>query len=431
MKMVYVMLRQIRGIKMTIKFKTLAFLLGVFSVAPICGLNAGKPSGATEGACDANWPQNKWWNYKCSQGHADGAGDFIRHCATGKVCPGTFGDEYAIVGLMSQQIVEHGAKLCIYSIQCANKKRYYRSWLEFYEPTGGRKCAWFCEKGYTGTGCAKQVAVLGGESSTTVKEWLGSPEVKSGGERNGNLVHEVNDNRSSLSWGYFSGGQVDLLGTDVNLQAQANVFIGAVGIRDYGVIAAPVRLSCALEGWKNNDSYIKSVYQVPGDKKLLCIEGYTPNSANTDCVYATESMIEVMDINFCSGFDGSKYDANQHTFGKLQESDTCYRYFCKDENMAFTSSTDVTCTECSTGVKGGPSPKNGTCVKCQHGEYYDKINGVCKPADAYSSTDLVYGKGKTKDTNTKLDNQCWTVITPENYRVCVESGGAITSLEME
>ena len=109
----------------------------------------------------------------------------------------------------------------------------------------------------------------------------------------------------------------------------------------------------------------------------------------------------------------------------------CFEFRCKGENMAFASATDRSCVECTTSLRGGVSPVDGTCVKCDSGKVFNNKATTaavhCGDATAYTKTDMQYGKGKTKNNNPEPENQCWTKTETDVYRECVTSGATSAS----
>ncbi len=347
---------------------------------------------------------------------------------------GTYNDEWAVVALVAEQVVEHGGYFCPYQLQCANKHCKGSSWLRAFEPTGysKSKCAWFCEKGYTGTNCGKQkVATTGMDTPTNTGDgglFSGLSMKTSGGDKNDKyssvLVFGTSvDSKSNASFWQ------KMINLDVHKKynRQGYFLLGAVEFKEHGIVAAPVYLSCYAEHRHYNKSWVEGLETLAkGGQKLLCAEGYTPNSSDTDCVLATADMLEIADLNFCTGWDSAKYNSSIHI---LDTSGDCDKYLCRESGKAFAAAGDPTCTDCATGIMGGHNPNNGTCVKCQSGEYFNQAQGKCLSAAAYSKTDLQYGKDKTKNSEQPLEDQCWTILTPDEYRACVKNGGKVKNNE--
>ena len=340
---------------------------------------------------------------------------------------GTWSDEYGGVAAIAVDFAEHGAKFCPYQIQCANKRKEKKTWTMYYFPMINKKavtsikdrCVWLCDDGYSGEGCKTAPAEVTRCDTTPLSGVSGARfaglSMKTG--------TKSTDQREAEVFGFDQWGGGKQGNKSGKNTGEADVLLAITKFVEHGVWAQPVKVLCERDNWKEIDSYIKSIDEASGQKKLLCAEGYKPNESKSECVMVNGSICEISEkieenLSFCGGFDKTKYDNAVHY---METVDGCVKYFCIDDNMAFASTTDTTCTECATGVKGGPNPKNGTCVKCDTGEYFDKKDGTCKSAGAYTTTDLQYGKGQTKNTRPEFDDQCWTKAEPSEYEACVNN----------
>lgn len=351
-----------------------------------------------------------WWNIGTGN-VTGGPEEFIIDGCIGKNCShGTYGDEWGAVAMIAVQIVEHGGYFCPYQVQCANKRKKKRTWTVYYRPSGYSKdkCAWLCEPGYSGTNCAPaeniplacdekpQKKTSGGRfSGLSLKTWGGDSE---------GVESEV--------WGFSQWGS----------DPECDTLLGIVKYLEHGVIAGAVNVCCGRDNWKGIDSFIGSIGTTQVSQKLLCAEGYTANAGANDCVPVDADFCAVQNMSFCQNFDRGGYDKTIHY---LDSSSGCVKYLCSETGTAFPAVGDTTCAPCGTGAKGGPSPKNGVCVVCQTGQIFDSESGTCVSAAAYSKSDLQYGKAQTKNS-ISVSKQCWTLTTPEEYTVCVTSGGART-----
>ena len=83
-------------------------------------------------------------------------------------------------------------------------------------------------------------------------------------------------------------------------------------------------------------------------------------------------------------------------------------------------------TQCDTSdIRNGFCPSTKGCVTCPSGKYFnekDSANGCCSYAIGLTKTDMMYGYGKTQNSNPRLRNQCWTIKDIVRYRTCVLSG---------
>ena len=387
----------------------LFFIIGLLQIDVACAINI-------------NTDARAWWGYNGQESYSygnSGAKEFVIAGGLRKSGPhGTHGDEWAIVAMVAEQIVEHGGLFCPYQIQCANKRKKQKAWTMYYEPVGFThdKCIWLCESGYTGTNCMKR------ETDPTYCDKT-SMHTRAGGKFTGLSVKTYGGDdgqKENKITGFHQYGR-----------EEHDVVLGIVQFLEHGVKAAPVHIGCGRDNWKDVDSFVEVIDLAPGVEKLLCAEGYTAADNGVDCVEINKDVCEVQDLNFCANFDKTKYNSAMHYLetsyrenaGPFHRKLGCTKYFCTEPNTAFTSTTDTTCAPCSTGVKGGTNIENGTCVKCATGEYFDEESNKCQSAHAYSKTEMQYGKGKTRQSNAKLNDQCWTKVVPDEYKECVESGG--------
>ena len=434
MKMEFVMLRHLRrrdvkkserGNKMKLNYVILSalscLLIGAdFAFAKVDGKYA------------------KAWGLDGNPETTTAVGDFIIDGALKMgASHGTYDDEWGVVALVAEQVVEHGGYFCPYQLQCANKHCRGASWLRAFEPKGysKSKCAWFCEKGYTGTNCGKQkVASTGMNTPTTTGDgglFTGLSMKTSGGDANDKID-------SVLQFSRLEKGADDdnwWIGTWLH---NGNVLksywmLGAIEFKEHGIVAAPVLLGCYAENRHKNKSWVDGLETLVNGGKLLCAEGYTPNSSDTDCILATDEMLAVSTAvdeagkEFCTGWDETAFDSKIHMLDTSAED--CIRFWCRESGKAFAGAGDKQCVDCTTGIKGGQSKLDGTCVKCQSGQYFNQSDGECLSAAAYSKTDLQYGKDKTKNSGADLEEQCWTILTPDEYRDCVKNGGPVENNE--
>lgn len=343
------------------------------------------------------------------------AGEFIVDGDLSKGSRGTWSDEGAIVAVIGTQINEHGGYFCPYQLQCANKKKNTTVWFEYYQAAGysSDKCAWLCERGYSGPNCEKQYYVDNATDGVDVIKKL-SKGVHRHTSGEDDLIRREN-NVTGFNEYYW------LNRTNNKDKAEQNVILGIVRFLENGVIAAPVLVGCDWDSWNGVVSWVTRVGTMSNTRKLLCKQGFQPNEDNTDCILANQAMLESTNPVFCGNFPESDFDIKLHRLHKSNISN-CYIYVCKDPDKAFPEAGKTNeCVECMSDVRGGPSPKDGTCVVCSKlGEYFDIASGDCKPAQGFTHNDLQFGKGKLKgDFKNNLTDQCWTMASPQDYKECV------------
>lgn len=347
-----------------------------------------------------------WWGISDPYATNGSPGSFIVAGCIGRNCEhGTHGDEWAVVGIVASQIVEHGGYFCPYQIQCWNHKRESRTYTNYYrahvEGAWLAKCAWLCEPGYGGVNCMPQDSAAYCDNTRYDRS--------EGGKYAGVYLK---------NWGGYDGEcENEVFGFHAWMKAkrwERDLILGVVRFLDHGVVAAPVQISCEVWG-KKSISWVGNVLRGQGREKILCATGYKLNSAGNDCVPIDLQMCGIDSMKTCPNFPKEAYDSSKHV---LQESNGCAKYLCNDPDKAFPAAGNFDCTECGPGIKGGPNPENGVCIQCKSGEYFDKNTAKCKPARALTKSDMLYGKDKGKNT-TVLKEQCWPLASPEEFKKCV------------
>lgn len=416
MKMAYVMSRQRKRNKGFVEMLGLnkifnlhlfcAFLGVVMFGTDACAYSVKKTTDVMKrqwGVLDGSYGTGN--DYGTSQ---PGGGDFILDGGVGKVKKGSYGDEYALKAVVATQIVEHGGLFCPKQIQCTNKRKKNWSHMEFYDLEGfsQEKCLWLCEDGYVGVGCAEQVAVTPA-MTTAVKQVFSGVSIKTKGGR-------LDDTGAGIS--VFYAGTADK-------DRDRIVLLGLTNIIEHGAYALPIYLSCKEEGYKDNVSYIGETKVYQNIKpKLLCAEGYMPNSTQTACELVTAATLEVKQRvsesgkEFCTGWDEAKYDPTIH---EIDLSGDCIRFLCRDGTKAFPGGGDFSCVECAGSIRGGQDTETGECVKCDKiGDVFVQSKNACEPAKTYTTSQLKYGGEGAKKPD--VEDECWTEVDPSKYKKCVK-----------
>ncbi len=358
------------------------------------------------------------WGYsgKTDVSSMGAVGEFIIDGSLSFASKGSYDDEGAIVAVIAEQITPHGGYFCPYQIQCANARKNKFTWTLYHHPNGwddGSRCAWLCEKGYSGPGCGQQFYPETTDVGDVITKLRNGVTRRTSGGRLNNYEGNVYGFRT---WDYYwYPGVWDDHG-------EHDIILGAIRFLENGILAAPVQVGCHWDGWKGVNSWVHRADLASNARKLLCKQGYIPNDTNTDCVYATADVLEDLNPVYCGNFPESGFNSALHILRK-DESRNCHIYVCRDTTKAFPAAgkTDE-CVECATSVQGGPNPKDGVCVVCnQSGQYFDTKTGDCKTAVGYSKMDLMYGKRNSKTAKNDVQEQCWTKTSPDEYKDCVKN----------
>ena len=346
---------------------------------------------------------------------------------------GTYGDEWAVVGMVARKVVAHGGYFCPYQVQCANEWRNKKAWTYYFKPTGysESKCVWLCEHGYSGENCVQKSS--NAPVDTYTNNMVGKTsglDLKTSGKYKDQCESEVQGFDAWYQKGVYCSQD------DGSKQNEIDVVLGVHTYLEHGVIFGPIRIKCQRDNWGKNDSFVDSVKKEKNGRHVLaCAPGYEPNETKDNCVLigsqAAEAAVAASDplsgATMCNGFTKESFNAAKHY--ALTTAEGCTKFFCSQVGYAFPADGSFECTECATGVKGGAHPVNGQCKVCQTGQYFDKASGECLTAAAYSRTDMMYGKGKTRNLVPSIAQQCWPIVSPDDYKNCVVKGGAVTDDE--
>ena len=328
----------------------------------------------------------------------------------GLAAPGLGGDEYGAVILIANAVVEHGAQICPYQLQCTNKNKKHNSGNAYYRPVGfdaAKHCVWLCADGYSGTNCASKGHVQCDDTEYT-KKWTGLSMRRGSSSEAINHTGEVQDEVAGWRqlWHVHGKGE------------EANDVVGVVEILQHGVLASNIRLACHSENGKGNRSWIAEI-RSHVNSRLLCAPGYIPNAQNSDCVPMDAAYCDLATMTMCNGnFQLSAFNSEIH---KIDTARDCARFFCVDDTKAFPRAGDTSCEPCGPdSVRAGPHPDTGVCTICSTpGQYFDRDEGTCKTAASYAKNDLQYGKGKTLNSGLPLTKQCWSLSNVDDYSKCV------------
>ena len=317
-----------------------------------------------------------------------------------------YADEYALQMMVAVNINARGAYFCPIQVEAKNKNKG-NAWTEYAMIGATTGCKWLCKDGYSGSECS----VAPGNAKTcypnpfTREYYNNLTRVGSGAN--------IEDDIAMFFWDKKDGCEFNKKQEHDGILAITRWAPGG-----HGAWVQPLVVRAQRTGWKNMHSWPAIYYFTGAVEQLVCVDGYKPNAGGTDCVAINEAICA--EAKMCSGWTG--YDEGLHTF-VMPSGKNCFEFRCKGENQAFASTTDRSCIECPTNSRGGMSSVDGTCVKCEAGKVFNnKATSTathCGEAIAYTKSDMQYGKGKTKNNNPDVAQQCWTMTETDAYRECV------------
>ncbi|MCQ2598990.1 MAG: hypothetical protein MJ187_01260 [Alphaproteobacteria bacterium] len=392
------------------------------------------------------------------------------------------GDEGAVVGLIAEKIYENGAQFCPYQMQCNNKDKEKYSYTNYYYPmcSSNRQCTandciTLCKSGYTGDGCTQRVSGATTKDTTDYSTKFNNIKLKTSGGKDGEREKYV---LGFKQWGkdpehdvvlgvvkYLKHGviarpvQFDCHRKDYKVARSYVDNVAETGTKKLlcaaGYTANAAETDCVTNwctGYTENqfNSTQHTEFSDGTCSKFKCKDsskGFA-DTAKRDCVKCdngiaddgtckpapkaepvpdalipepqTEPAQETQTApaskpKFCPGFPATDFDASIHE--SLSENG-CIKYFCKDNDMAFTKSGDYTCDVCNTDAKTGID-SNGVCVKCNTGDIFK--GNTCVSTEPMEKNYLLYGPTKTNGGQKWNENWCWTKMDPDEYATCVKN----------
>lgn len=314
------------------------------------------------------------------------------------------GDDMGVLMLVAREVNDRGARFCVTTIY-AEHERKGKSWTLYAESAQGvQPCYWLCKPGYSGEGC---------NSNTSTSTSCDSAPLLRENFDNYTMARDpqVESVIPMFHWNEYKGCGLN--------SSQEHDMILAVSDwlpSGHGVWASPYVVHARREDYKSRKGGI-DVWPA-GEATLLCKSGYTANTAGNDCVAVNEAECALSQT--CANWPSNAYDESTMVV-EYNENQNCYQFRCKEAGYAFPSTADRTCQPCTENLRGGASPADGTCIKCEEGQIFDAdaaSSGYCSPADSYSQSDLQYGSGQNKSTT--LADQCWMIPEATEYTNCVK-----------
>ena len=338
------------------------------------------------------------------------------------------GDDMGVLMLVAREINANGARFCVTTVYAEHKKKG-NAWTLYSDAAEATNvCQWLCKPGYSGEGCNANSASTVCDTTLLRRDDFNAYTMK----RDPN----VEDSVAMFEWNNYQG-------CGVHKGQEHDIILAVSDWLDsgHGAWARPFVVRARREGWKSKRGGVE-VYPA-AEPTLLCKSGYKANAAGNDCEPIDGSkcaqscldksgsdLMECVTSQLCTNWPADSFDSSSMTM-EYNTNAGCYQYRCKEAGYAYASVTDRTCSPCASDMHGGVSPSDGTCVQCPVGKIFDEkaaSTGYCSPTNAYTKTDLQYGKGQTRSSApTTVTEQCWTIQTPDDYKVCVTSGGTQTT----
>lgn len=315
--------------------------------------------------------------------------------------------------MIATDVNPNGAYFCPVQVTTDNWLAGTQSSLKYVQLNDN--CRWLCKEDYSGVGCQDAV----GSSTTfcdvddfTKADYDGLGISQSGGNIAESIAQFLKkENRHKICVARFR-------------QQEHNIVLAVTGWAPsgYGAFVQPMVIRARFHKDDNTYDAWPAVYPMGDSKRLLvCVSGYAPNKAKTDCLQINSELCRQAKEG-CSDLANQGYDGTIHT-EYMPAGAECPDFRCKNNNQAFASITDKTCVSCPSSMRGGVSPIDGTCVSCELGTVFNgratDSEHLCKPAIRLTKTDMQYGFGYTKNSRPDVADQCWGLGQIDEYRACV------------
>lgn len=321
---------------------------------------------------------------------------------------------WGVLMLVAREVNQYGAKFCPTTVygekKTKGKKTCGGSYTIYSEPDKAQTCFWLCKSGHYGEGC-QNITPSGCDSS---------------------LLRRSDFDTYSMSNSSYVENSIAMFHWDQDKRCGSRIYFDEhdmiLGISDWlpnghGAVAQPFVVRSTYKDGDGCQGKSFATVRKVGTPTILCKNGYKLNAAGTDCEPADATACA--QTNMCAGWDSTLFDADAMVM-HYNDSGKCWEYRCTTAGYGFISETLRTCSACPTGMRNGVSPKTGMCIQCPNDKIFDaNASGTnyCGNVMAFSKSDMMYGRGKTIATQPRLQNQCWPLSNPSEYKDCVKNGG--------
>ena len=321
------------------------------------------------------------------------------------------GDDYGVLMLIAREVNENGAYFCPTTVY-GEKHGRGDSWTLYGDSSQGQGCFWACKKGFSGENCQSTTVTACDTEPVTRSTYDSYAMVRDPEIENYIPMFELNQYKNCTFKRNKFGEEHEQFLAVVDWLSSG-----------HGVVVQPMSVRANM--WDRGNWEAAIIAYVAGTSQVLCKNGYTVNSAGTECVPLDEEKCAANEM--CADWATVNFDEENMV---KELSLTCVnthgttagvQYRCKTPGYAFASVVDHTCTQCVENMRTGVNPSNGTCVTCEIGEIFNaSAPGYCADATGFSQEQMQYGTGQNK--NVDLERQCWTITDPDDYDDCVRNG---------
>ena len=306
---------------------------------------------------------------------------------------------------VATKVTQGGAQFCAVRIDARNNNKHDRPWTTYHRyDSSDDSCFWLCHDGYGGADCSDNDGDFVCNTTEFNKTITNKFKDKSA------IATNVEDSIAMFEYNKYRHCSNDK--SRVKEEHDRILAITRWSEDGHGAFVRQMVVRAASEHWVNMKTW-PNIYPATNSKDILvCRTGYKPDLNYTKCIEVNAT--RCAEQNICSDFE-SGYNETMHKL-QFDEGKECYKYTCAEEGKAFASAIDRTCIDCPENLHGGPG-SNGTCLKCTDNQIY--VGKDCAAAKRLTKTDLMYGIGKTRNSEKDVKEWCWTRSSIDEYGACI------------
>lgn len=318
---------------------------------------------------------------------------------------GNSGDEGVNTMWVATKVTKGGAQFCAVRIDARNYNKHDHPWTTYHRfDSSDDSCFWLCHDGYGGADCSDN----DGDFVCNTTEF--DEDIKYKFKDKSAIATNVENSIAMFEYNKYRHCSNDK--SRVKEEHDRILAITRWSEDGHGAFVRQMVVRAASKHWENMKTW-PNIYPATNSKDILvCRTGYKPDLNYTKCIEVNAT--RCAEQNICSDFE-SGYNETMHKL-QLDEGKGCYKYTCAEEGKAFASAIDRTCIDCPENLHGGPG-NDGTCLKCPDNQIY--VGKECAAAKRLTKTDLMYGIGKTRNSEKDVKQWCWTRSSIDEYGACI------------
>ncbi len=316
---------------------------------------------------------------------------------------GNTGDEGVNTMWVATKVTKGGAQFCAVRIDARNNNKHNKPWTTYHRfDSSDESCFWLCHDTYGGPDCSDN----DGDFVCNTQEF--NDEIRNKFKDKSAIATNVEDSIAMFNFDSYHAC------SNLHTKEEHDIILAITRWSDdgHGAFVRQMVVRAASRHWEDMKTW-PNIYPATNSKDILvCRTGYKPDLNYTKCIEVSATRCAEQKI--CSEFE-SGYNETIHKL-RFDDEKGCYKYTCTEEGKAFASAVDRTCVDCPESLHGGPGG-DGTCLKCTDNQIY--VGKKCAQAKRLTKTDLMYGIGKTRNSEKDVNQWCWTRSSMDEYGACI------------